>query len=122
MKFKTGFGPGATILWDTDWGPERKSKDVQEIPNGARVILLLNMFKKRDDQQVLDDLNLLLDSTLRQLGTWGRRDLHSLRATLPLMQAQQHIPAVENAVRAAVRPADTGGVPPQKKHLPGRPR
>ncbi|MEV6714743.1 hypothetical protein AB0M48_22230 [Lentzea sp. NPDC051208] len=120
MKFKTGFGPGATILWDTDWAPERKSKDVQELSNGTRVFLLSNMVKNRADQKVLDDLNLLLDSVLRQLGNCERRDLHSLRATLPLMQAQQHIPAVENAVRAAVRPADTGGVPPQKKTPAGK--
>lgn len=120
MRFKTGFGPAATVLWDTDWAPERKSKEMQELPSGSRVRLLLDMSKKRDDLKVLDDLNLLLGSALRQLGTWARRDLHFLRANLPALQAQQHLPAVENAVRAAVRPADTGGVPPQKKTPAGK--
>lgn len=122
MRFKTGFGPTATILWDTDWAPERKSTATQELPSGVSVPLLLDMSKKRADQTVLADLNALLDSALRQLGTWPRRDLHSLRANLPVLQAQQHLPAVEHALTAAVRPSDTGSAAPQKKTPAGKTR
>ncbi|MFD4636416.1 hypothetical protein ACFWN2_03810 [Lentzea sp. NPDC058436] len=120
MRFKTGFGSAATVLWDTDWTPERKSQEARELPSGLCVRLLPDMAKKRDDQKVLEDLTLLLDWTLRHLDTWARRDLHALRANLPLLQAQQHLQAVENAVTAAVRPADTGGVAPQKKTPAGK--
>ncbi|WP_053732936.1 hypothetical protein [Nocardia sp. NRRL S-836] len=122
MRFKKGFGPAAPVLWDTDWAPEQKLQQMEELPGGLRVPLLLDMTKKRNDPGVLADLNLLLDSSLQELDTWSRRDLHSLRASLPALQAQQHLPAVEDAVRAAVRPCDTGGLPPQKKTPAGKTR
>ncbi|GHH42430.1 hypothetical protein GCM10017774_38790 [Lentzea cavernae] len=58
------------------------------------------------------------------MGRWQpaqlRGPLHFLRANLPGLQAQQHRPAVEDAVTTAVRPSDTGGVPPPHKTPPGK--
>jgi hypothetical protein len=118
MQFKKGFTSMAVVLWDTAWTPEVKAEKLRGMDSGTRVEILGWMVVNRAKPDVAPDLDLSLRTAMAALGGWQRGDLHKLRTVV----AEQDLPAVDKAIRASIRPSDTGGSPPQKKTPSGMTR